>query len=385
MLKNIIFALALGAFVAGCSVKRTVYPGPTFVVEGTAHFEKNETIGNTTFWNIFTTDRPIPHARIAVLDGSDSNRVVVVGQTDELGSFKIQVPLSLKGHALLVRIYTESPDLNVPLQITDHNHEFGSKPYHVDSPIFTDSTTSLSVLAEGHLAGAFNIYATTQIGFQFVKEKAGEAEFPALRVHWEPNESGNGCTCFTPGSLIFPHEINIQDSPSNRNEFDDSVILHELGHYMHKAFSINDSPGGPHIVSSGQNQNLDPRLSWSEGWATGFSQMVLNRRFYIDGGPAGGFLLDIEYPFPVHQGPNSELTIAAMYLDLYDSTQSIDNDTISLQFRDIWEAMKAISRPHPNLKDFYQALLAGGKITETQWNANFSSLGLNTTAIAALP
>lgn len=387
MIKNAILIFLVGLFAVGCSTKRRTYNGPTFSVEGNVSYEKNETIGNSTIWSPFSTPNPVSNAKIAVLDTLDSFRVIVTSQTDFSGNFQVQVPLELKGKPLIIRAYTDSPFSNIPFQVSNHDRQFGSEPYFLDSEIFTDSELDMEIVARNNdrLAAAFGIYSIMWKGYQFVIDNAGENNFPGLRVHWEPGKDGNGCTCFSSGTFIFPHEINIIDLPNDRNEFDDSVLLHELGHYMHKAFSRNDSPGGPHTVSAVQNQNLDPRLSWSEGWATGFAQIVLNNKQYVDGGPFGGFSLNIEFPFPIHQGPNSELTIAAMYWDLYDAAQSEDADTIALSFTDIWTAMKAVNRINPNLKDFYQALLSNGKITQIEWDANFAILGLTSTSINSLP
>src|SRR4029077_19806398 len=61
---------------------------------------------------------------------------------------------------------------------------------------------------------------------------------------------------------------------------DDFIILHEYGHYLAFHFSRDDSPGGDH---SG-NQRLDPRLAFSEGWASYFACAVLDDPRSLDTG-----------------------------------------------------------------------------------------------------
>ena len=53
---------------------------------------------------------------------------------------------------------------------------------------------------------------------------------------------------------------------TDTDHYDNSVIIHEYGHFLEKSFAQSDSPGGSH---DGDNI-IDPRLAWSEGWADFF-------------------------------------------------------------------------------------------------------------------
>lgn len=65
---------------------------------------------------------------------------------------------------------------------------------------------------------------------------------------------------------------------TDTDHFDNSVIVHEYGHFLDNAFGKIDWPGGSH---SG-NQIVDPRLSWSEGWSDFLQGKVLGRTYYRD-------------------------------------------------------------------------------------------------------
>ena len=63
------------------------------------------------------------------------------------------------------------------------------------------------------------------------------------------------------------------------DEFDQSVIAHEFGHYLEDRFARSDSIGGDH---GGSTTLLDLRVAFGEGWGNAFSGMVLGGPIYRD-------------------------------------------------------------------------------------------------------
>ena len=63
------------------------------------------------------------------------------------------------------------------------------------------------------------------------------------------------------------------------DEFDQSVIAHEFGHYIEDSFGRSDSIGGGH---GGSATPLDLRVAFGEGWGNAFSVMVRNDPVYRD-------------------------------------------------------------------------------------------------------
>ena len=83
------------------------------------------------------------------------------------------------------------------------------------------------------------------------------------------------------------------DAGVDTDEYDESVIIHEWGHYLQTILSRDDSIGGPH----GSGDLLDMRVAFSEGWANAYSGLASNRDVYSDtsGRNQGdGFTLSLE-------------------------------------------------------------------------------------------
>jgi hypothetical protein len=387
-LKNTFMLLLVTLLISGCGKKTRIYPVDGFAVSGRITYEKE-----TPVVGIFglTTDSeiaPVPCAYVEVLDTSDGNRVITYGATGDDGIFKIGLPLDMQNSPLMVRVYTVCGLDNFPMTV--NNQPVGdvvssTNAYFVNSDVFIGKKDDMEILVtkdsfSGTLAGAFNIYSQIIKGYKFVINSGGErGSFPSLKVNWEKGNDGIGCTCYVK-QFIFQRTINLRE-----DENDDSVILHEFGHYLQDVFSNTSSPGGMHIISCSQDD--DPRLTWSEGWATGYALMVRKSSYYIDTDNQN-FYVEHEFPCHIGQGSVSETVVAAMYLDLYDGTANgmptEDNDTVSITFQQIWRAMKNVpSGSQLTVYDFYQALLDIGAITQQSWFDNFATLGLDETTMIA--
>jgi len=363
--------------VVGCNSRNRPNPSGKSVT-GIAQYEKLE-VSNSSLTNTKSL-QPIRFARVELIDTTDGNRVVNDGATDGVGHYDIDIPIEYLTTALAVRVVAKCDSF--PFSVTDHRDDVWTTTSEVFvGPYFLDI---LATVSGDRVAGAFNIYSAALQGLEFVRDQGRQGSgYPTLVFHWKPGKDGIGCTCYTE-RFLQPALINIPDTSDNHTEFDDSVILHELGHYLHNSFSVDDSPGGEHTISCASNQIVDPRLAWSEGWATGFAQIVLGNPYYTDTYVPVGFTLDIEFPCAVHQGGRSEYVISAMYWDLYDGNDRAatqDADTISIPFHRIWSAMKAVGGSDPTVTDFYHALINGGSVTAQEWDANFQTLGLEAASL----
>src|SRR6185295_15313242 len=65
---------------------------------------------------------------------------------------------------------------------------------------------------------------------------------------------------------------------SDTDHFDNSVIIHEYGHFLEDNMFNSDSPGGSH----NGDKVIDPRLAWSEGWGNFIQGAVRNVARYTD-------------------------------------------------------------------------------------------------------
>jgi hypothetical protein len=372
--KSIVTTFLISLLFAGCVDRKIkVYPVDGFAVAGRATYVKHTP--SVSFLGITkrSSEAPIACARVLVLDTSDNNRIITEGATNENGVFNIGLPLDLQNSPLVVRVLTVSSVENFPMMVI--NQDSDPMTYFAESNVFIGTKNNLDLHVTTPLKGAFNVFAQIMRGYKFMTTSGGEAEteFPELEVRWESGDVGIDCTCFFV-RFLQPDVISLRE-----DEDDDSVILHEFGHYLHYSFSSSSSLGGEHIISCDQND--DPRLTWAEGWATGFSLIVRRSSYYIDTGNQH-FYVEHETPCHIGQGSVSESIVAAMYLDLYDGSTndmlSTDADTISISFLNIWKAMKDINLGlSRTVYDYYLALLARGSVTAQQWQDNFGALGLD--------
>ncbi|MES3036626.1 MAG: hypothetical protein V4736_01850, partial [Bdellovibrionota bacterium] len=58
---------------------------------------------------------------------------------------------------------------------------------------------------------------------------------------------------------------------ADTDHFDDTIVIHEYGHFLEDVYAKQDSPGGSHDGDF----IIDPRLAWSEGWANFFQSAVI--------------------------------------------------------------------------------------------------------------
>ena len=159
-------------------------------------------------------------------------------------------------------------------------------------------------------AGAFNILDSVCMGQEHVIGY-GAARPPLLTCYWEQGSTDG--TYYSPTG----NSLHLLGSTSDTDEFDDAVIIHELGHYMADVYSIDTSPGGDHNWSE---DHQDLRLSWSEGWANYFSSLVRNNPEYFDSYNGGVTQLEIETPShaATATGQDTESTVHSVLWDLYD-------------------------------------------------------------------
>jgi hypothetical protein len=124
------------------------------------------------------------------------------------------------------------------------------------------------------------------------------------------------------------------------DEFDQSVIAHEFGHYLEDRFGRSDSVGGMH----GNDLPLDLRVAFSEGWGDAFSGMALGNSVYRDSqqGVQDDFSFDLEADADATDGATegwfSEFSVGEILWDLFDATNE-SGDSVALGFGPIYAAM----------------------------------------------
>jgi hypothetical protein len=153
---------------------------------------------------------------------------------------------------------------------------------------------------------------------------------PPVVYRWRPRTSEPCGTCFRPGERPY---IDLSGRVSDPDEWDATVIVHELGHYVAGVFARDDSDGGRH-----DGRRTTPTLAWSEGFAIFFASFVSGDAIQLDYEVASVRRrdleqLDAEAAFGTTDdrmdGDVSEHLVAALLWDLYDAPTP-DDDGVAM-------------------------------------------------------
>jgi hypothetical protein len=374
------------------------------------------------------TVEPIPYAEYQVYNAAGT--LVQAGETDTNGVALVDMP-SVEGTysvKVLSRAYNDS------LKISVLSDKYNNTPYAI-SKSFTVTTgliaagtpydigdivaqadESLSNAIEG---AAFNIYFDILLANEYIRTTISQPTWVAEKVSVYWKAGFNPYTYYSanapPLSFYVPGErklyilggVNGNVRTADTDHFDDSVILHEYGHFLEDVYGHSDSPGGSH----NGNFIIDPRLAWSEGFANYFQAAVLSNsasvpslnngrdRYYLDtygykntaGDTSGGLSFSIDlnasaagtsYDVPaVNEGEFREMSIART---LYKATRSptstvggVTNGGGDVPFAKIWDTfsgtstgLRSANYPTPSMGTFLELLKVNlGAADVTKFNA----------------
>ncbi len=343
----------------------------------------------------WTTTRPAPirWADVQIVDAS-SSAVLATGYSNEAGAFSIPVP-DEQPRTVVARVITTS--LAVPglfLEVSDdtltprpaYGLASGAQA-HAAGPAGVDFGDTLAPLATGSgppytelISQAFNAYDMGVYMAQWVEFVEGSRPTRLLQVGWNPNRD-------TPrtGSSYGGGRLNLSDDDG----YDDSNILHEMGHYIDSTYSRSNSPGGSHTIS---DPYQDPRLSWGEGLATFFSGAILQHfslpapHIYSDRnsfGTTGGFYYQFESVSSSSQkGVASEVGVTAALYDIIDSSDtedsiSGDDDDLAEPDGAPWSVLRDFRDSPPSIvtiEDFWDRWFSTGRGRFTEMKDIFYAL-----------
>lgn len=334
---------------------------------------------------IGTQIRPIRRADVQVYD-LVTLQVLAAGSTDDVGGFALVVPDTIvRDVGVRVLASTDAtPGLN--FEVTDDMNANAVYAYHDATRDVTGHAPSDAVdfgimqlpaaigdpLITDWSSQVFNTFDMGILTADWIASIDGAVPSTAFAVRWNPTNGRTG-SFYSGGS----NAVSLADNDG----YDDPNILHELGHFVEDEFGRSRNTGGTHFSS---DDDQDPRLSWSEGYATYVSSAVLHfgarprPDIYSDRdsfGTTGGFA----YSFEANQsgGASNEGAVTAALHDLadgagtLDSSVGVDDDGLVALESLVWmvtEEMRARDLPFTNLEDFWDL---------------WSSLGLGSDAAVA--
>lgn len=328
---------------------------------------------------------PIRYAEVMIKDANGS--IIQCGQTNGAGAYSVQLPQAASG---TYTVQVNSRILNstkARIYVLDHfdsnNHYSISRSV---SATATSSNNNLVAPGAGTLqGGAFNILDQIIKANEYVATKTTPARgcgttfancvpftaAPLVYVYWKPGVnpytyfgSTSPSSFYTgDGRLFILGGSNGDTDNSDCDHYDDSVIVHEYGHFLEDMYAVSESPGGYH----NGNGIIDPRLAWSEGWADFFQGAVegwskyRDSRGNVSGASGSGFIIDEDIdtgnwdqPSGGGEGIFREFSITRLLYDAID-TNNEAGDSVTAEFSEIWTAfagtngLKLATHPFRNM------------------------------------
>ena len=381
-------AAAINADAAAVVVGTAVLKSANYYLSVAAKDETN-ILAITTTSNLVkflgASPNPIRFAEVSVRDGGQN--IVQCAETDASGNFSFQLPANSGNYT--VSVSPRSNNANLQAYVVDAPST--NQTYFVSTTVGTTSaSTGVKLIASAKNTlegGAFNILDQLLRANIFLRnytsaaQGCGAAAYPdctpfsvgpMVTVYWKKGlnpgtyqglSSSSGISFYIPGKaqLYIMGGINGDVDYSDTDHFDNSVIIHEYGHFMEDQYGKSDSPGGSHDAHS----QLDPRLAWSEGWADFFQAAVTGSPLYrdtygtIDGSAGVYFNEDLEKlsgtsqdkpnSTPFGEGNYHEFSVTRLLWDAIDphpvtgAGGAAPDENVQGPFAEIWSIFSGTS------------------------------------------
>lgn len=357
----------------------------TVTITGTAAFQYRQHFGSLFsggLGGVESSTKPIRRAEVRVLD--TVGNVKQCAETDASGNFSFTLPKDTGVYQIQVNSRANNSHAKVTVFNRPEQNQFYTLLKSVGSSSSASVGTMTAPATDSVIAGAFNILDQVVEANEYLKANVGTGTCggsgcaetdvaPKVQIFWEKGFNpgsyfgSGGLSFYLPGysRLFILGGVDGDVDTSDTDHFDNSVILHEYGHFLEDAVFESDSPGGSHNGDA----IIDPRLAWSEGWGNFFQAAVRGDATYIDttGNSDGGgsntaflFYVNIEdsssplYDNP-QAGPNNskahgtdgegnfrEFSVTRILWDSIDTVidnNSLDADNISGGFTETWTAL----------------------------------------------
>lgn len=294
-----------------CSTSTSYSPG--VAVSGTAKFLRrgalfqvnSGVVVSATTGSVIATPLPIKYAEIRVVRVS-TGAVVQCGTTNNIGELRAldgTSPLFLPNDAadykiqVNARAYFTFPSAGKPVSATLNaavKQDPITNTIHAISGTLTSSgfggstNAPLNLVAQANESvsaeiegGAFNIYNDWVTTFEYLTSTSntGSLDISCLNTRlgmfWKAgfnpmyyidsnSDPSNTLSYYQrdDNELYICGGVQGNVSSADTDHWDDSVIIHEIGHHIENVCGNMDSPGGTHYAQ----YRIDPRLAWSEAW-----------------------------------------------------------------------------------------------------------------------
>jgi hypothetical protein len=296
-------------------------PAP-FTVSG--RFEYHDKDYNQNGFTGTFTDHPIRYATVEIWEDNGGPSNVRLGTTftaaDGTWSFVVPDNSDPSGRDIFVKVIADTAagtvtNANGTTYVytgpTVNNWQGGTMWYDA-SPL--DGSNQAVRPSTDEYSAAFNILDQLVTGYQYLNNQSYNPGHVSVQYR-----SGIDGTDYAYNI----DTIHIKNLSSNDDGYDDSVILHEYGHFAADIISYYQKVGGPHFWDS----HISQALAWNEGWASFFSSVARNDPYFVDTFQGGSYYVNIESGTTnsslntnefVHD--DNEAAVAMVLWDIFDST-----------------------------------------------------------------
>jgi hypothetical protein len=204
-----------------------------------------------------------------------SGKAIAEVATNDAGAFEFPELLVFGDAGIQVRALAERFEATANFAVRDNPASnaivAATSAVYDETQVGPGISVSLAVSEASGAAGAFHLVSLLSRADDFVQAALGESISP-LTLYWTKGTNAFGCgTCYADGVVY------VGGAASDPDEYDDSVVLHEIGHHVARVLSRDDSVGGNH-----NGAKTDPVLAFSEGWATFFALAARGDAVYYD-------------------------------------------------------------------------------------------------------
>lgn len=268
--------------------------------------------------------QPVRGITVTVIDDATAQVLATVTTADN-GSYVARFAAT-PGAMIHVTAVARSVFTGRPITVVNGAnlvHGFGSPSFAAAA----ESTLDLVITNASAEAEAFNVFDQAVSAMDALTGKVGIAAPAALRLRWVRGSQD--------GTYYGGGTVHLLGAADDDDGYDDTVILHEIGHHVEATVGRSDSPGGGH-----NGTPTDPRLAWSEGYATYWAQSVAGQPIYSDSNSGGGFYENIDTEVRRANGtgmsqPMSESTVSEILWDLGDAVLPDDDLQTSTTHADV--------------------------------------------------
>jgi hypothetical protein len=319
-----------------------------------------------------------PARQVTVQAIGSTGTALAEGTTDTAGNYALTVPANtnvfIRARAEMIKTGA-APTWNFTVR---NNTTVGTNDalYAIDGNAATSGTANstrnlnapsgfgVNSYTGERAAAPFAILDTVFRAKELILTAAPSTEFPELRLFWsDDNRPVANRLCYDDGEIGTssyvvrgPPPLDVDEcgqliaegiyilgdfaaGAGDTDEFDQSVVAHEFGHYFEDRFARSDSIGGVH----GNDIPLDLRVAFGEGWGNAFSGMALGGPVYRDSsqGVQADFALDMEADGQgagFNEGWFSEVSVGEILWDLFDPANDA-GDTAALGFPPLFAVM----------------------------------------------